>query len=392
MRDSSSTVLVLNQFAKPRSAAGGTRHIELFGRLRGWRFQIVTGDVDLYTRRRYRVREPGFTSVRVTHYQRNDHWRVLNWLSYCAGAFRVGMRGERPDVVYASSPHLLTPLVGWVLARLRGSRFVLEVRDLWPQTLVELSHMREGSASHRAFSVLERWLCWKADHIVTVTDGWLPHFERLGVDPSRITTVSNSAEPEDFLPNPQLVPLRERVPVHGRLVVFAGALGAANGVQALVDAAAALPQHTFVLIGDGMVKPRLIAYARELSLSNVHFLDPIPKEEFCGILAGADIAVHTVADLPLFRRGMSPNKLYDYLAAGVPVVTTAEGEPETIVQSADAGIRVPPEQLATAIRKLAELDESELARMSSNAIAYVRRHKSRTVQARRLQTVLDKLV
>lgn len=384
------SVLVLNQFAKPRSETGGTRHVELFERLRGWRFRIIAGDRDLYTCRSFSTEEAGFTTVRVSHYEKNDRRRILNWLSYCAGAVWAGLRCQRPSVIYASSPHLLTPLAGWVLSRLRRSRFVLEVRDLWPQSLVETGHLREGSVAHRLLSFLERWLYRRADHIVIVSDGWRPLLEHQGIDPRRITTISNGAEPEDFRPNPEYIPLRERLPVHGRLVVYAGAHGAANNVQVVLDAAAELPEHTFVLIGDGMEKPRLVQQARRKDLANVHFLDMLPKSELSGILGGADIGVHVLADLAVFRAGGSPNKLYDYLAAGVPVVTNVVGEPSSIAHVSGAGIGVAPDSLADGIRDLAEVDDAQFKRMRSNAVEYMRNHKSRTIQAARLQAVLDR--
>ncbi|TDC94035.1 glycosyltransferase WbuB [Saccharopolyspora aridisoli] len=387
----SPSILVLNQFAKPRSETGCTRHVELFERLRG-RFRIIAGDRDFYSRRRFSVREPGFTTIRVSSYNRNDHRRVLNWLSYCVGTIWSGIRCERPSVVYAVSPHLLTPLVGWLLARLWRSRFVFEVQDLWPRSLVELGHLREGSMLHRALSTLERWLYYRADHIVIVTDGWRPYFDQLGIDLRRVTTISNGAEPDDFQPDPSMTPLRERVPVNGRLIVFAGAHGVKDGVQAVLEAAAELQEHTFVLIGDGMDKSRLVEHAREEELFNVYFLDMLPKKELCGILGGADIGVHAVANLPLFRLGMSPNKLYDYLAAGLPVVTNAKGEPHAIVQTSNAGLGVAPGDLADGIRALANLDDKMLAQMRDNAVAYMREHKSRSVQAKRLQSVLDELV
>ncbi|MEB3366469.1 glycosyltransferase family 4 protein [Saccharopolyspora mangrovi] len=389
MKQLNPSVLVLNQFAKPRSETGGTRHIELFDRLRGWRFRIIAGDRDLYTCRSFSTDEAGFTTVRVSHYERNDRRRILNWVSYCAGAVWVGLRCQRPNVIYASSPHMLTPLAGWMLSRLRRSRFVLEVRDLWRQSLVATGHLREGSVAHRLLSLLERWVYRRADHIVIVSDGWRPLLERDGVDPRRVTTISNGAEPDDFRPDQRYVPLRERVPVHGRLVVYAGAHGAANNVQAVLDAAAELPEHTFVLIGDGMEKARLVQEARSRGLSNLHFLDMLPKSELAGILNGADIGLHVLADLAVFRAGGSPNKLYDYLAAGVPVVTNVVGEPSSVARMSGAGIGVSPDSLADGIRELAGLNESQIASMRKNAVEYMRTHKSRTVQARRLQSVLD---
>ena len=194
-------MVVLNQFALPRSEGGGTRHVELFSRLRGWAFLIVAGNRHAYTRRRYEHGTPGFVTVPVAAYARNGPARILNWLSYVPGALWTGLRQRRLDVVYASSPHLVTPLAGWILARVRGVPFILEVRDLWPRSLVELGFLRSGSGMHRILTRLEAFLYRAADRIVVVTDGWEQHLASFGVRPEQIVVVSNGADPADFVPS-----------------------------------------------------------------------------------------------------------------------------------------------------------------------------------------------
>ncbi|MEV1143631.1 glycosyltransferase family 4 protein [Micromonospora sp. NPDC049799] len=386
-------VLVLNHYAKPLSEPGGTRHVELFGRLTGWDWTIIAGDRDVYSRHRFTGREPNFVRVRVPGYSRNDHRRVLNWLGYAGGALLRSLLRRRPAVVYASSPHILTPVAGWLAATFWRVPFVLEIRDLWPESMVDTGYLRRGSRPHRLLSGLERWLYRRADRIVLVAEGWRSYFRDLGVDGEKLAWVSNSAEPSAFdLRHDRYTPLRDRIPVRGRLVVFAGAHGQANGLDELLNAAAELPEHTFALIGDGIEKPRLVARARAEGLSNVHFLDMIPKAEFAGILGGADIGVHALADADVFRLGASPNKLYDYLAAGVPVVTNCPGEPHDVVLASDSGAAVAPGSLAVGLRKLVALDSEVLREMGGRGRQFIGRHRSRTAMAGRLQRVLDDVV
>lgn len=386
-------VLVLNHYAKPLSEPGGTRHVELFGRLSGWDYTIVAGDRDVYSRRRFRNREPHFVRVRVPGYTRNNHRRVLNWLGYAAGALVASLARRRPALVYASSPHILTPVAGWLAARLWRVPFVLEIRDLWPESMVSTGHLREGTLVHRALRALETWLYRRADRIVIVAAGWRSYFRSLGVDEAKLTWVSNGADPEAFaLRHDRYRPLRDRIPVHGRLIVFAGAHGEANGLDELLDAAAELTEHTFALIGDGIDKTRLVARARAEGLANVHFLDMMPKTELAGVLGGADIGVHVLADAAVFRLGASPNKLYDYLAAGVPVVTNCPGEPHEIVNESDSGAAVEPGKLVVGLRELVDLDDGTLRAMGGRGRLHIGKHRSRAVMAARLQAALDELV
>lgn len=385
-------VLVLNHYAKPLSEPGATRHVELFGRLDGWDHTIVAADRDLYSCQRFTADEPNLIRVRVPRYARNDHRRVLNWLGYSAGALVAALRCPRPAAVYASSPHLLTPVAGWLAARLRRVPFVLEIRDLWPESIVDTGHLRRGSAAHRALRALEVWLYRRADRIVVVAAGWRSHLRSLGIEDGKPVWISNGADPDMFVPRPDRYrPLRDRLPVTGKLIVFTGAHGPANGLDELLAAAAELTGHTFALIGAGIDKPRLVERARTARLSNVHFLDPVPKAELAGILAGADIGVHVLADAAVYRLGASPNKLYDYLAAGLPAVTNCPGDPRRVVRDSGAGVAVAPGGLAAGIRTLATLDQAALAAMGERGRAYIRAHRSRDAMSARLQQLLDEL-
>ncbi|WFE43951.1 glycosyltransferase family 4 protein [Verrucosispora sp. WMMD1129] len=385
-------VMIINHYAKPVTAGGGTRHAELFSRLKGWRHVIVAADFDHASKQRFLVDDASFIQVRASAYQANDHRRVMNWLTYSLRAFLTALRGPRPDVVYASSPHILAPVAGWLSARIRRTAFVLEVRDLWPQSIVDTRHLRTGSLTHRLLTALERWLYRRADRIVIVTAAWRSYFQDLGIETEKLEWVSNSAEPADFDVRPDLAPLRERCETRGRLLVYAGAHGPANGLDMLLDAATAIPEHTFLLIGDGMEKVRLKDRVHRESIDNVRFLDPMSKQELAGVLGSADIGIHVLADAPVFQLGVSPNKLYDYMAAGLPVVTNCMGEPHDVVVESGAGVAVAPGELASGISKLVGLDDDSLWTLGQRGRRYIQENRSRTVMSARLQRVLDETV
>ncbi|MET9023963.1 glycosyltransferase family 4 protein [Actinopolymorpha sp. NPDC004070] len=389
-------VLVLNQSALPRSQGGGTRHVELFGRLSRWSHRIVAGNRNYTTRERFSSRSPNFVTVPVPNYESNGPGRVLNWLAYAAGALVAGVRSGRYDVVYASSPPLFTPLAGWLLARIRRVPFVLEIRDLWPRSMVELGYLEDGSRIHRALAALERFVYTAADAIVAVADGWQDHFAAFGVRPEKVVHISNGAEPADFVPTVSREKARAELGVDGFVAVYAGAHGPANGLDLILDAAGELPGCTFVLVGDGLDKARLVTRAGEEGIRNARFLPAVPKEQLANVFVAADVGLHTLAEAELFKEALSPNKLYDYLAAGLPVVTNVGGLLEHRLVAAGCAVRGSAERgepsLPALVAAVGELDDrgpEERARMGARGRAYVEQHVSRTAMAARLEALLD---
>lgn len=383
-------VLVLNHFALPRSIGGGTRHVELFGRVEGWQHTIVASNRNNYTRQTFSTDEPNFVTVPTPGHSSNGIGRVLGWLTYVLGALWVGIRQRGVVVVYASSPHLLAPFAGLMLARLRRAAFVLEIRDLWPRSMVELGYLAPGSALHRVLVGLEGFLYRKADRIVAVSGGWGEHFASFGVLADKVVVISNGAEPADFVPTKTKQQARADLGLDpdSFVSVYAGAHGPANGLDQVVDAAAKLPTHTFLFVGDGLDKPRLRERAADEGLSNVRFVDAVPKAELADLLVAADAGLHILADTALFHEGISSNKLYDYLACGLPAITNVRGEPADAITAARAGVACASGGLVDAVRELDQAGPDERAAMGARGRAYVEAHVSRTAMAERLGAVL----
>jgi len=390
-------VVVLNHFAAPLGAPGGTRHVELFARLRDWDATVIASRVNYFTRQSTRLDDDLYRTVPVVPYQGNGSARILGWLSYAVTSLLVAVRLPRPDVVYASSPHLLAGLAGWLLARGRRAAFVLEVRDLWPVVLAEMGQLDANSHLYRALKILERFLYRRADSIVVMADG----VRRVLVDeesvpPLRVHFVPNGADPADFRPPATKAVLRARYGLNGFVLAYTGAHGPANGLDLVLDAAAELadefPHVRFLLVGDGVAKAELVGRARREGIFNVEFRDPIPKVEMPALLGAVDVGLHVLADIPLFRYGVSPNKLFDYMAAGLPVLTNTGGEVAALVEEAGAGLAVSPGGLAAGVRELARASDEQLRGWGSQGRSYIERTRSRTALAVRLKGILDELV
>lgn len=386
------SVLVLNHFARHHEEPGGTRHAEMFSKLDGWNARIIAGDRGLLGRGRRRSHGIVET-VRVFPYSGNGPARVVNWVSYAVTSLVRGVRVRRVDVVYGSSPHLLAPVSAWVIARIRRAAFVLEIRDVWPKILVEMGAMSVTNPIYRALLRLERFLYRRADWIVYMADGVERHLVANGADPDRLTFIPNAADPADFRVEESRDVLRDHYGFEGVVAIYAGAHGPADGLDLLLDAAVAAAPCSrdlrIVLIGDGVEKPRLQDRVRCERIDNVDFRDPIPKLEIPALLFAADIGVHCLADVPLFREGVSPNKLFDYMAAGLPVITNTPGICSDFVRAADGGQAVAPDGLAEGLVFLAQMSTEGRQKIGERGRDFLGSTRSRTAMATKLAAVLD---
>src|SRR6185312_14912166 len=266
--------------------------------------------------------------------------------------------------------------------------FVLEVRDLWPESLVAAGG-RRGPAYH-ALGALAKRLYARADRIIVLARGTGDHLAGLGVDPRRIVYVPNGADPTPAA-------RRQSRPDAPFTLVYAGAHGPANGLDTVLDAAALIRDQAvrIILVGDGPSKSALQSRAAQEQLSNVEFHDPVPKTAMPALLASAHAGLMVLREAPLFTFGVSPNKLFDYLAAGLPVVCNVPGEVASMLREASAGAQAAdasPRALANAILKLAQQPPDTLRAMGDAGRAWVGREHGRPVLAQRLDAALRALV
>jgi len=385
-------VIVLNQSAVPRTESAGTRHIDFFGRLVDWEPLIVAENRHHGSQRRIHTHHRRFRLVWVPKHHGGRIARILGWVIYAIEAFAITVTRRNVDVVYGSSPQLLAPLAGLVAARLRRARFVLEVRDLWPESIVAAGMMRSGSTLHRVLSRLERLLVTSADAIVAVTPGWEEHFAKLGARPDRVHVISNGTEVDDFAVSEPRDALRAEFGISRFTAVYAGAHGPANDLDLLLDAALELPEVDILLVGDGNRKTALQVRARAEHISNVTFLDPMLKPALARLFKACDVGVHCIAPLPVLAMGMSPNKLFDYMAAGLPIVSNAREGLRNVIANGECGFLVDPRSLGTALRQVCDASGHQRETWGTRGRQIIADRFSRSDAAARLEALLAAVV
>lgn len=381
--------LVLNQYALPRSEAGGTRHIDLFSRVHGWEPLIVASRRNHYTQEIFETADERFKLAWVPPYSGTGISRIAGWAIFAIQAAVIGLTRRRVDVVYASTPQMLVPVAGVLVSKFRRIPLVVEVRDLWPESIVGVGALRRGSHFHRALMNLERWIYRRADQIVVVTPGWGEHFNRLGIDAKRVHVISNGSETQDFVVSEDRDSLRSEFGLQGFTAIYAGAQGPANALDLLLDAAKELPEISILLVGAGSQTARLLRRAADEGLSNVEFRNPVSKEQLPRLLTACDVGIHSVEPLPVLTQGVSPNKLFDYMASGIPVVSNAEEGLRDIILDDMCGRLGAPDSLADCLRQVYEATDEQRTAWGERGRQLVSTRFSRSAAAAKLESLLQ---
>jgi glycosyltransferase involved in cell wall biosynthesis len=321
--------------------------------------------------------------------------RGLDHLSFMLTALAFGLPWLSPvDVVIASSPTLFSALSAWLMARVKRVPFVLEVRDLWPEAIVDLGLMRRGSLGVRFLEGLARFLYRQAARVVVVTHAFADRLAAEGVPRSKLAVIPNGADTRFFALATDGQDVRSALGLDGRFVVaYVGSHGLSHGLGAVLDAAEARPEVTFLLVGDGADRERLVAERDRRALRNVIMRQSVSKSEVPGVYAAADACLVPLRDVPIFETFV-PSKLFEVLAAGRPVIGAVRGEARDILNRSGGALVVDPErgdQLAQAIDRL-QNDPTLRADLALHGRAFAQREYDRDVLAQRYLDVLREVV
>ena len=362
-------ILLIHQAFAALDEPGGTRHHEFARHLQtlGHRITIITGKGsymtgDLGTTERGLLRQVddlGVVILRTAGYQtwhRSFFHRLLSFISFMLRSFLAALRNGKVDLVWGTSPPIFQAVSAAALARWRRVPFLLEVRDLWPYFAVASGVLR-SKLLIRLSNWLERWLYEAADVVVVNSPGYVQHVRERGAQ--RVELVPNGVDWREFSQVERDGNLRAQLGLGDAfLVLYAGAHGLSNDLGTLLRAAKELrgePHIHIALVGAGKEKAKLVAQAQAWDLRQVHFLDPVPKQKMPELLSQADAGLAILMAIDAYKTTY-PNKVFDYMAAGLPVLCQIDGVIREVVESGQAGIFVRPGDeiaLAEAIRVLA---------------------------------------
>lgn len=313
--------------------------------------------------------------------------RSLIFAKYAMASTMLALR-QTYDLAFATSTPLSAAIPGIAARLIRGKPFVFEVRDLWP----ELPRAMGAISNPVVLALLGllEWLAYRtANRCVALAPGIADGITRRGVPRNRIALVPNGCDFSLFDPATAASWRPDGVAAEDFLAVFSGTHGLANGLSAVLDAAAELQRRgekriKICLAGDGKLKPKLQDDAKKRGLGNVLFLAPVDKKRLAGLFAGSDMGLQILADVPAFYYGTSPNKFFDYLAAGLPVLSNYPGWIADMIRENNCGHVVPPGDpaaFADALQR-ASREREALKRMGENALALARSRFDRSMLAR----------
>jgi len=330
---------------------------------------------------------------------RKAYERMLSYGSFCVSSATTGIFLDRPDLVIASSPQLLVGLSGWWLARCNGAPFIFEVRDLWPESLAAVGSGNSDSVLYRSLSKIAGFLYRSCDRLVVVTPAFKNYLiERWGVPEEKIVVVENGVDTNLFSKHPLGSALKRKLGAEDKFVVsYIGTMGNAHGLETLVEAATVLreraPNVLFLLVGEGAEKARILSLARSRGLTNVRFVDQQPREKIPAYISASDACLVLLKRTELFKTVL-PTKMLEFMACSCPVILGVDGHARSVMEQANAGIFIPPEdsrELVQAIVRLAA-DPALCESLGRNGRRHVLQCFSRQQTARLYLDILEDLL
>lgn len=322
--------------------------------------------------------------------------RTANYISYMLSAVGQCWRVRDVDLVVSTSPQFFCGMAGYFVSRLKRQPWVLEIRDLWPESIIAVGAI----TNRRVIGLLEgveSFLYRKADHIISLTRAFSRHIAGRGVPQEKISIITNGADLERYAPGERMNAVREELGLDEDVFVasYIGTHGMAHGLGAVLKAAKLLEAEKnihFLLVGDGAEREKLLWEKEALGLDNVTMLGQQPKEKMPLFLAATDACLVLLIKSELFKTVL-PSKIFEAMAMGRPIVLGVEGESRELVEEGQCGLCVEPENeaaLAEAVRRLASDPELQVT-LGANGQEFVARCFNRETLAREYLEILTRL-
>ncbi|MEQ6050290.1 glycosyltransferase [Lysinibacillus capsici] len=390
-------IWIFNHYAVGPNSSGGTRHFDLAKQLikRGHQVTIFASSFNHQMLKEEHLANEQvkykemisegvkFIWIKTVPYSRNNHRRVFNMMSYYFKVLKISkMKQENPDVIIGSLVHPLAALAGYQVAKVKKSIFIFEERDLWPQTLIDLGKMSNKNPIISILGRVEKFLFNKSQLIIVLFDKAIGYVESKGVSKNKVLYIPNGYELGRLdntleLPN-NIIEEFEKLK-QKKIAIYTGAHGQANNLDTILNSAKKIKTKNenihFVLIGNGPEKKRLMQRVEEENISNVTMMDPVKKELIPLILQKAHIGLLPLVNSPVFKWGISPNKLFDYMGTALPVILLCDLE-GTPVDLSGGGVVIRENFEDELVHFFENMDANELYNMGQKGKVYLEQYHS----------------
>ncbi len=408
----SKNIWIVNHYAIKSEQTGPTRTIDIAKELnkKGHNVTIFSSSFSHYTKKyvdnikstREEIHEGvKFIWIKTPQYRKNDLKRVINILVFTIKLFFVLPRNSKPDVIVGSSIHPFGCLAALIISKFKKTNYYLEIRDLWPQTLIDMGLLSYNNIISKFLRLLEKILYNSAKKIIILlpdADKYIYNLDQKFAN--KIVYIPNGVSLEKFDKNKKIFKksIIEKNNLNNKFIVmYTGAHGLVNKLDIIIKAAIKIQKKRlndihFVFIGDGPQKDKLIEMSSNYNISNVTFEDSVEKNYIPYILSEANINIITIADSPLYKYGISPNKLFDYFASSKPIIMSGNVSND-LVSIAKSGITVEPEnpqKLADAIIKMRNMPQEDLNEMGRNGRKYVEKNHEIKILAEKFEQTICK--
>lgn len=349
-------IWIFNHYAVGPNASGFTRHYDFAKELikRDVKVSIFAASFNYQTKQEtvnysdswYKIEyidDVRFVWIKTIPYSKNNYKRVINMLEYSFKVFLLKSKlDDKPTHIIGSLMHPFAAISGALIAKKKKLPFIFEERDLWPQSMIDLGGASEKSIKVKLLRSIEDWLIKSSDKIILLFDKAKDYMLEKGVPNEKLMVISNGIAMENF-DSKKVIMLPKNINeifdnlVGKQIAVYTGAHGMANNLDLVLDVAKDLKDYNknihFLFLGDGVYKKELIKRQVEENIDNVTFIDSINKEFIPQFLRNSDIGLLPLHNSPVFNWGISPNKMYDYMGAKLPVFIITDIESDALNKS-----------------------------------------------------------
>jgi len=384
----SKNILIINEYAGSPRYGMTFRHYYLAREFinKGYKTTIVTGSYSHFLKKFPNMQNSLYKNeiidgvnylwIKVMKYSKSfDKKRALKWFEFTYKLFFITKYlDEKPDIIICSSSAPFAIIPAYYLSKKFNAKLVFEVRDIWPMTLVEIGGFSKNNLFIKFMGLFEKFALKKSDILVSNLQNYTKHIKELGIN-REAHWVSNGIYLQEMKNIKELdISIADLIPKNKFIIGYTGKLGVSNAITYLIEAAEILAKQSdicFVIVGDGQEKENLIKKAQ--TLSNVVFINPIEKSEIHSMLKLFDVCYIGLQKEKLFKYGVSPNKLYDYMYSAKPILHSIDTSND-IVKLSNCGISVEAEnskEIAKSILDFYNMDEIQRNNLGKNGKSYV---------------------